>query len=167
MEKYLDAAQKCQRQIAVAAKENSLAQRYSVVLEELRAEAFKERPLMMVGNGTITDATSVMSQMQSASPADGQRSISDSSQFKGRIPEIVMPQQPPFATVMEMNAQSANTANSVQPHSAMLRSEHLDVGIVLDGDPNASLQHLTSWENFDNLVMDLVGNGPFDEQMTY
>ncbi|KAK9487530.1 fungal-specific transcription factor domain-containing protein [Lipomyces starkeyi] len=167
MEKYLNAAQKCQRQIAVAAKENSLAQRYSVVLEELRSEAFKERPLMMVGSRTITEATSVMSQMQSASPADGQQSISDLSQFKGPVPEIVMSQQPHFATVMEMSAQSANTANSVQPHSAMLRSEHLDVGIFLDGDPNSSRQHLTSWENFDNLVMDLAGNGPFDGQLTY
>ncbi|KAK9354802.1 fungal-specific transcription factor domain-containing protein [Lipomyces doorenjongii] len=166
MEKYLDAAQKCQSQIAVAAKENSLAERYSVVLEELRSEAFKERPLMMfkVGNGTITETTTVISQMQSASPADGRESMSDLSQRNSLIPEIAMPHQPHYATIMEIDAQSANTANS---HSAMLRSERLDVGVVLDGDPNASIQHLTSWVNFDNLVMDLVGNVPFDEHITY
>ncbi|KAK9372327.1 fungal-specific transcription factor domain-containing protein [Lipomyces chichibuensis] len=169
MEKYLDAAQKCQRQIAVAAKENSLAQRYSVVLEELRSEAFKELPVVVPkgASRTITEPASVMSQIRACSPADGQRSMSDLSQRKGCIPEIVMPHQPHHARVMDMDDQSANTANSVHPHSAMLRSEHLDVGVVLDGYPNASMQYLTGWENFDNLVMDLVGNGPFDEQIAY
>lgn len=39
---YFDAAAKCQSQISMIAENESLAQRYSVVLEELRLEALKQ-----------------------------------------------------------------------------------------------------------------------------
>jgi hypothetical protein len=49
---YFDAAAKCQSQISSVAENESLAQRYTVVLEELRMEAIKQtqRPESQTGN---------------------------------------------------------------------------------------------------------------------
>lgn len=53
---YFEAAAKCQRQISFMVDKESLAQRYSVVLEELRLEALKQTQGYQENNNMVAAA---------------------------------------------------------------------------------------------------------------
>ncbi|KAK9321355.1 fungal-specific transcription factor domain-containing protein [Lipomyces orientalis] len=119
---------------------------------------------------TGTNTFSVMSQTQSVSLPDCRYTVSDWSQsLQAHMPEYncqLLRQQldvlhePQYPAIMQVGAQSASALNRVQLYSPMLNPEDMDATIMLERYPNMSIEELTSWENFDNLVMCFTGNTP-------
>lgn len=97
-EKYFIAAEKCQEQLMTAAKDNSLAQRYRIVLEELKLEATEQ--------------------------TRGQR-----------------------------QQQAVDTFGMMGGYEGAVWTEEIE-----ETSPNSIMADLTSWEEFDYLVMDCLGS---------
>ncbi|RPB07429.1 hypothetical protein P167DRAFT_529996 [Morchella conica CCBAS932] len=97
-EKYFEAAEKCQEQLMTAAKDNSLAQRYRIVLEELKLEATEQ--------------------------TRGQR-----------------------------QQQAVDTFGMMGGYEGAVWTEEIE-----ETSPNSMMADLTSWEEFDYLVMDCMGS---------
>jgi hypothetical protein len=60
---YLDVAEKCQKQISSMGENDSLAQRYSVVLEELRLEAVKTTHRQLDPQNITLETATTLQQM--------------------------------------------------------------------------------------------------------
>ncbi|KAI5847048.1 finger protein [Morchella snyderi] len=96
--KYFEAAEKCQKQLMTAAKDNSLAQRYRIVLEELKLEA--------------------------------------TEQTRGKRQQ-----------------QAVDTFEMMDGYEGEVWTEEIE-----ETSPNSMMADLTSWEEFDYLVMDCMGS---------
>ncbi|KAK7204895.1 fungal-specific transcription factor domain-containing protein [Myxozyma melibiosi] len=181
-QEYLEAAQKCQRQISSAAKENSLAQRYSIILEELRVEAVREREASGSAPAGAEPPPPQQQQIQSQQgQAVQQHEIIEQQQEHGR--GVGMNENEAFGGIgvgrPQMEVQSHSTellglqpnprnpqvsgsaSTQVMSHEEMLKVEDSEMGMY----PSQLIEDLTSWENFDTLVMDFLGtNMPFEQQ---
>jgi hypothetical protein len=123
--KYFDAAARCQSQISSLAEKKSLAERYSVVLEELRLEALKqvEHP------GDAQDRDSSL-RVQSALTA-------------------------PEAAMHETHAGLANTGDQsgVREMGEMFSNSDAIIFDGQSGaTPSSLMAELTGWGDFDSLV---------------
>ncbi|TVY36562.1 D-galactonate dehydratase [Lachnellula occidentalis] len=147
---YIDAAKKCQTQISSLAENESLAQRYSVVLEELRLEAVKQTQQQVESQNANSDMASML-QRNSA--------VFQASTYSGQMSGA---NQPPL------------------PGSAVAGDLFPDIsdGTMFGGaqnvtTPSSLMADLTSWGEFDSLVTAGVGgldflfmgepNRPWDE----
>lgn len=133
-EAYLDAAQKCQRQLSSAAKENSLAQRYLIILEELRVEATREKE-----------------------QNEDNASTFESQQFESQ-PQLYVDDQTKQHPRFVARNLAALRSGQVMSHEAMLSAEDVELSSAVEGFPMQMIQDFASWENFDTLVMDFLGN---------
>lgn len=122
---YFDAAAKCQSQISSLAEKESLAERYSVVLEELRLEAVKQaqpQPENQNGNSIL--------RVQSGFAA----------------PEAVM---------HEAHPSIINSDNQNGPQTIGELFSNSDATILegqTGTTPSSLMAELTSWGDFDSLV---------------
>jgi hypothetical protein len=123
--KYFDAAARCQSQISSLAEKNSLAERYSVVLEELRLEAVKQvqhRPESRNWNPDL--------RVQSGLTA----------------PEAVMHEPQPGII-------DASGPNGVQELGEMFSTSDATIFEGQSGTtPSSLMAELTGWGDFDSLV---------------
>jgi hypothetical protein len=129
---YFDAAARCQSQISSLAEKESLAQRYSVVLEELRLEAVKQ----------------VQRQPESRSSQNVNLNLRVQSSFTA--PEAVMQEAQPGII---------HSDNHNEPH-AMGELFSNSQTTVFEGPtgstPTSLMAELTSWGDFDSLVRTLI-----------
>ncbi|TVY51141.1 Activator of stress genes 1 [Lachnellula cervina] len=147
---YIDAAKKCQTQISSMAENESLAQRYSVVLEELRLEAVKQTQQHLESQNANSDMTSTLQR---------DTRVFQASTYSGQMNGA---NQPPL------------------PGSAVTGDLFPDIsdGTMFGGaqnvtTPSSLMADLTSWGEFDSLVTAGVGgldfmfmgdpNRPWDE----
>jgi hypothetical protein len=130
---YLEVAEKCQSQISSMAENESLAQRYTVVLEELRLEAIKPTQRQSEAQTTNFGITSTLpsSSTDPHAPANSSRPT-----------DLDMHQETAYPLPNDMFSNDA-------------------AGTMFGADPNATtpsslMADLTSWGEFDSLVRTLV-----------
>lgn len=124
--KYFEAAEKCQAQLAFAAKDNSLAQRYEIVLQELKLEATEQ-----------TRQTNQIQQQQQEqihtnnTPSEAQ----------------VFQQSQMIDVPIDGGATPAKGQDSENRADLSVWAEGIS-----EESPNSLMADLTSWEEFDSLV---------------
>lgn len=124
---HFDAAERCQRQIAIIAESGSLAQRYGVVLEELRLEAINQTQRHL----ELHSKNQIDSTLQSSIP--------------GPHLDVQQDQPSDLGVSREPGLQAAaSTFPSPDPSA-------------FDNDPNSTtasslIAEMTSWGEFDSLV---------------
>ncbi|KAN0096685.1 Fungal specific transcription factor domain containing protein [Hyaloscypha variabilis] len=128
---YFDAATRCQKQISAMAENESLAQRYTVVLEELRLEAIKQtqNPAHQLGNELNSAVQSNFSAPQAV--------MQPSQIAPGGINGTTMQSPVNMFSASDATMQLGDGPNSTTPSSLMAE--------------------LTSWGEFDSLVTAGIG----------
>jgi len=126
---YIDAAEKCQVQISSMAENESLAQRYSVVLEELRLEAVKQ---------TQRQPESRNGNLEIASTLQRNSTIPQASTYPGQAIPMNEPQLPGSSLT---GAMFSNNSDGTMFGDSQYATT-----------PSSLMADLTSWGEFDSLV---------------
>ena len=124
---YLDAATRCQRQVSKIADKDSLAERYCLVLEELRSEAVRQTHNVQAIPASApakTQQTQSAGMVQNHAAKSGQGRLQDGAGF----------------------LQSLNFFNMGDPGGM----------VELNGSPSSSLADIPSWGHFDSMVSSKV-----------
>ncbi|KAK9459523.1 fungal-specific transcription factor domain-containing protein [Lipomyces oligophaga] len=142
-EMYYEAGKRSQRMIAIAGNGNSLAQRYAVVLEELRVESIRDRNDMHTSySGYAVDSKNEGEKIEESFIADSVSAGTESID-------------------LDMNISSAGTATTGADATATNNTATVlnDFGFGWAEKSKAEmLLDLTSWENFDSLVVNVMGD---------
>ncbi|KAI8931415.1 hypothetical protein NX059_011744 [Plenodomus lindquistii] len=138
-EGYFAAGQKCQRQLESISGTDNLAQRYCLVLEELRVEAQRS-------SGRLSSA----SETPIAQPSETAVSVGDNGLQDALLPVSTTPQTDSASPCMGAFYNPSNIPPT--PESAVFNANFLA--------SNSVMADLTSWGQFDSLVT--AGIGMFD-----
>ncbi|KAK9454721.1 fungal-specific transcription factor domain-containing protein [Dipodascopsis uninucleata] len=170
-QKYFDAAQRCHSQLSVAATQNSLAERYEIILDELRREATRAISSRIDASTNMSLPTESFNSNLSSinlpnkNHNNGNRSQNISNNLQSPIisgqrsansddTELQsLGQQRPRYT---LDTLSMNVASVMEDNSYL---NDIDVSSLASYSAEL-IADLTSWEQFDNLVMDFIGSTP-------
>ncbi|KAK9473260.1 fungal-specific transcription factor domain-containing protein [Dipodascopsis tothii] len=154
--KYFEAAERCQRQIALAGMGNSLAQRYEVVLEEFRTEAnerivYRRAQPDILSEKIGEDLNSIQAENTRQEQESRRQQIAmHSGQIQSQMQQSYLHEmhQSNDTSVVRMDDNLKTLENSVDVKAA-----------TNDAEPSlSSFAELMSWDKFDNLVMDYIGS---------
>ena len=138
-EGYFDAGQKCQRQLESVSGTDCLAQRYCLVLEELRVEASR------TSSSRLSNASETPNPASSAATP----TADDSAIQDARFPASTTPQAD-SASPGVGNFYQPNAIPPAAPDNAGFNASYLNSGSSVMAD-------LTSWGQFDSLVTAGIG----------